>query len=308
MLFRSDDGNACTLSGCDGAGTCDANHRIVTCDEPGVCEDDNVCNTNTGVCEPVYSAESTACDNEDGDACTTSGCDGAGTCDAEHIVEPCGEEICRTPGFWGARGGRAGDGYYNHGQDVTGAMLPLEVCGNMITNTDLGSSASAIEAICVKGGDPRAKMMRMLMSASLNCGLGDCSANTIALIEYCNDACFAEDSGAYSMCHSSLGCFNEGGHITDDGSCVPAGTSACTGSYTACEDDDDCNGLEGEECVSFESCHDRMACPDYYDDGEVNGSDDCFEPLGPASSPKKCNAARKNTPYIFDLPGWTDSP
>jgi hypothetical protein len=152
-------------------------------------------------------------------------------------------------------------------------------------------------------------MMRMLMSASLNCALGDCGINTTTLIAYCNDVCEDDnDSGAMSMCHGALGCFNEGGHINEDGSCVPAGQSVCEDSGAACSDDSDCNGLEEEACVAYESCHDRQACPDFYDDGEVNGSDACFEPLGAASSPQKCNAARQQTDYIFDLPGWGTNP
>jgi hypothetical protein len=52
-----------------------------------------------------------------------------------------------------------------------------------------------------------------------------------------------------------------------------------------------------------------MACPDYYDGHEnepLDGSDLCFEPLGAASSPGKCNAARQTTPYIFDINGWVN--
>ena len=147
--------------------------------------------------------------------------------------------------------------------------------------------------------------MRMLMSASLNCALGTCSANTSGLVDYCNTACETEDSGAYGMCASALGCFNEGGHINIDGSCVPAGESVCEESGISCSEDDDCNAFSGEECVSYVDCHDeRLACPDLYDNEVINGSADCFEPLGAASSPKKCNAARKTTPYIFNLPDW----
>jgi hypothetical protein len=219
-----------------------------------------------------------------------------------------GLEICRTPGFWGSRGGYEGDGFWTKGQNVTGEVIGdgLMVCGTLITGTMLGDGQSATEAICIKGGDKRAKMMRMLMSASLNCALGDCSANTSGLVAYCNDVCANEVTADYGMCQGSLGCFNEGGHINADGSCVPAGEFACTGTDTLCDPADpvECNLLDGEECVSYESCHDRMACPDFYDDGEINGSADCFEPLGAASSPGKCNAARKTTPYIFDLPNW----
>jgi hypothetical protein len=51
-------------------------------------------------------------------------------------------------------------------------------------------------------------------------------------------------------------------------------------------------------CVPRESCHDRSLCPDSTDDGEINGSDFCFEPPGPAGSSGKCNAARKNAVQV----------
>jgi len=123
----------------------------------------------------------------------------------------CGDEICRTPGFWGARGGDAGDGnLYKHGQNITLAVIGdgLDVCGQEITNTDLADSESAIEAICINKGDPRAKLMRMLTSAALNCSLGTCNANTSALISVCNDICFANtDVGDMNVCQGALGCF-----------------------------------------------------------------------------------------------------
>ena len=251
-------------------------------------------------------ANEVVCNEELCEVCDPA--DGSCNVDEEDPVCQTGVEICRTPGFWGARGGFDGDGFYKHGQNVTGEVLGdgLDVCGTLITNTILGDGQSATEAICIKGGDPRAKMMRMLMSASLNCALGECSANTTVLVSVCNEVCDTEDSGAYGMCASALGCFNEGGHINSDGSCVPEGEFACTGTDTICDPANpvECNLLNGEECLSFESCHDRLACPDLFDDGEINGSADCFEPLGPASSPKKCNAARQTTPYIFDLPGY----
>ena len=204
------DNDVCTTDTCDPASGCiftpgalDCNDNNVcttdTCDPidgcvntPGAldCNDNDVCTTDT--CDPIDGCVNTpgALDCNDDDICTDDFCDPTDGCyhePADPMPSECmGVEICRTPGFWGARGGYDGDGYYKHGQNVTGAMLPLEVCGNMITNTDTGDSESAIEAICIKGGDPRAKMMRMLMSASLNCALGDCSANTTDLIDYCN--------------------------------------------------------------------------------------------------------------------------
>jgi hypothetical protein len=275
---------------------------------PDLCEENAA---GVGECiEDNDLANEETCDTLECGVCVT----GTGLCVVDEEDPAClGLELCRTPGFWGSRGGYEGDGFYTKGQNVTGEVIGdgLLVCGTLITGTMLGDGQSATEAICIKGGDPRAKMMRMLMSASLNCALGDCSANTSGLVAYCNDVCANEVSADYGMCHGSLGCFNEGGHINADGSCVPAGEFACTGTDTLCDPADpvECNFLDGEECVSYESCHERMACPDLYDDGEINDSADCFEPLGAASSPGKCNAARKTTPYIFDLPNWgVDTP
>lgn len=301
----NEDGDACTTSGCDGAGTCDPLHNVVTCDEPGVCEDDNVCDSDpesptAGQCVPVYSAESTPCDNEDGDECTVSGCDGAGTCDPNHILLPCGDAVCRTPGFWSVRGGHPGDEDYKHGDNITGEVLGdgLEICGLTLTNTDLANNQSAIEAMCINKGDPQAKLLRHLTASALNCELSNCGANTAALVEYCSDVCADNDDGvAISMCSSSLDCFNNGGYILEDGSCIAYGDGQCADSGGPCETNDDCPGTAFEaveECLMYESCHNRSLCED--------GSNFCFEPPGPASGPKKCNQARKDGTYIWDYP------
>ena len=302
---------------CDGLEICDegtdscAPGTAPVCENGDFCDGTETCDEVTDSCAPGTPPDCAA----EGDECNEGLCDEVNDiCYTEPLPpetapDVCfGDEICRTPGFWGARGGYDGDGFYTKGQNVTGAMLPVLVCGTLIDNTDTDSGKSAIEAICIKGGDPKAKMLRMLTSASLNCVLGDCAPATTGLIDFCNTACINDDSAEFGECASALGCFNEGGHINDDGSCVPAGASVCEDSGASCSDDSDCNVLDAEACVSYESCHDRMACPDLYDDGEVNGSDDCFEPLGAASSPKKCNYARQQTDYIYELPGWGTNP
>jgi hypothetical protein len=83
------DGNACTTAGCDGNGTCDQNHEAVICDLPTECQESNTCNPNTGLCEVTNKADSTPCAETDGNACTTAGCDGQGTCDQNHQTVTC---------------------------------------------------------------------------------------------------------------------------------------------------------------------------------------------------------------------------
>ena len=211
------------------------------------------------------------------------------------------DERCRTPGFWGARGGIE---KAPKSQNITQAVidqailengLGLPVCGIYIDNTDLLSNMSAIEAMCVnvKGVTER-QLVRQLTAAALNCVLGDCSPAHTAMLASCNAVC---DTGVGDMqaCIDELDCFNNGGDW--DGSMCTSGAGYCAIGGEPCDDVNTCVGL-GDYCMPGESCHDRDLCPDFDDDGEINGSDFCFEPPGPASSPRKCNAARKNDTFV----------
>jgi hypothetical protein len=255
-----DDGDACTTESCDTtSGLCETTDTVV-CDDLDPCTDDS-CNSETGEC--VYVDNGT-----------------------------CGEEICRTPGFWGARGG---DEKAPKSQNITQAVIDsvpggLEVCGVNITNTDLGSEFSAIEAICVSvKGELERQLVRQLTAAALNCALASCSDYHSDLVADCNDTC-ADGSGLLTIneCIDQLDCFNNGGAF-DGESCTFPGI--CESGGEACLTDDDCTEI-ADYCVPNETCHDRDLCPD---DGNF-----CFEPPGPASSPSKCNAARKNDVYVAD--------
>ena len=96
-------------------------------------------------------------------------------------------------------------------------------------------------------------------------------------------------------CIDGLDCFNNGGDW--DGSTCITGAGFCEIGGEACDDVNTCVGL-GDSCLPNETCHDRNLCPDLDDDGDINGSDFCFDPPGPASSPRKCNAARENDVYV----------
>jgi hypothetical protein len=114
------------------------------------------------------------------------------------------------------------------------------------------------------------------------------------LIAACNDTCTGKVGLSVSECVYALDCFNGGGSWDGD-SCGHPGL--CRDSGALCTSDEDCVGLS-DYCVPTESCHDRSLCPDSTDDGEINGSDFCFEPPGPAGSSGKCNAARKNAVHV----------
>jgi hypothetical protein len=263
----------------------------VVCDDGDACTGDS-CDPGTGEC-----VSTPGFDCDDGDLCTDDSCDPeTGACvnvPADPRQPGCaGVEICRTAGFWGAHGG---DEKAPKSQNITQAVIDaaggLAVCGTTIANTALGSSQSAIEALCVAvKGDVTRQLVRQLTAAALNCALADCSQAHADLIAACNDSCTGSGGLSVSECIHALDCFNGGG-TWDGDSCGHSGL--CEDSGEGCASDEDCVGV-GDYCVPTESCHDRHLCPDATDDGEINGSDFCFEPPGPAGSPGKCNAARKN--------------
>ena len=289
----TDTGEECWDAGCDGAGACVQQH-VPTSPSTACTDTGNECADagcdGAGNCDQLHAPKSpsTPC-GDTGEACFDAGCDGAGQCDQFHVPLVCGEEICRTPGFWGARGGTE---KAPKSQNITQTVIDsvpggLDVCGTFITNTDLLDSQSAIEAICVSvKGDIQRQLVRQLTAAALNCALANCSTEHQTLIADCNVVC---DTGVGDMqaCIGELDRFNNGGY----------GEGFCDIGGEACSDNEPCVGV-GDFCQPVESCHDRDLCPDFDDDGIINGSDFCFEPPGPASSPQKCNAARKNDVYV----------
>jgi hypothetical protein len=89
------DGDLCTIPGCNGtigsAGGaiigCDQIHNTVVCPPDGnPCTDDAGCVPGTGQCSYPNTQNSTPCPDNDGNPCTTAGCDGLGTCDQSHIM------------------------------------------------------------------------------------------------------------------------------------------------------------------------------------------------------------------------------
>jgi hypothetical protein len=133
------------------------------------------------------------------------------------------------------------------------------------------------------------QVVRQLTVASLNCAISNCDDYQTGLIAMCNDACAGDMAADYNMCVDQLDCFNNGGTWDEFAGCLFPGI--CAGPTapleTACEMDSDCG--EGNYCEP-DNCHTRDLCPE---DGKI-----CWEPLGPASSPRKCNAARKNDTFV----------
>ncbi len=209
--------NECAEAGCNGSGICDQNHVLDTNGTP--CTDTDL----TQCTDPACIAGQ--CD-QDGGGIHTCGpelpdvcCDpDDGICKPDPTLDPsCApvEAICRTPGFWGTHGGTE----KNKSQNITQAVIDaaggcLNVCGEIITNTEKDNAESALEAICVSvKGQQELQLARQLTSMALNCvisGFGPDCAGDEALFELfgrCNDACVSGDIGD---CIGEVDAFNNG--------------------------------------------------------------------------------------------------
>jgi hypothetical protein len=296
------DGSLCTIAGCDGGGTCNQVHFIPPCPNPGVCEDSNICNPGTGLCEVKYTPDSDACDDTDGDICTIAGCDGGGTCVQKHVESPC-VEICRTPGFWATHGGVEKNNATNITQAVIDSVGYLDVCGFMIDNTDADPTAplneSALEAMCTSPkGIIERQLVRQLTAAALNCVMsgasdGACTGTDRAeLLADCNTACTGGiSSRSVNDCIDEIDCFNNGGAW--DGDHCASGLGYCEGTTIPCDDSGGCG--QDVACIpSWETCHDRDLC--------LQDSNLCWDKPGPAGSSGECKLAKKNDIYYPDSP------
>ncbi len=270
-------------------------------DQPTDCDDGNACNvdscdTDTGDC--VHD-QPTDCD--DGDSCTDDSCNSE-TGDCVHRDNgTCGEELCRTPGFWKERAawekvtGKKVMPTQNITQQVIDAADggQLNVCGTYIDNTDVGNSHSALEAMCISvKGEPKRQLVRQLTAAALNCvmsGSSDCSGLSVGDNFATCDALCAGTGTDYGQCISAIDCFNNGGDWVGDvfggGYCAPAMTYCDDDDLASCDTAEDCDGVD---CLST-SCHERELCQE---DG-----DPCFEG-GPAGSQAQCKEAEGNNIYV----------
>jgi hypothetical protein len=265
------------------------------------CDPDTGCGTTPVECPPPA------------DVCFVAICDpvdGCGEVEIMPIPPECQDAtLCRTPGFWGRRGGiEKAPKSQNITQQVIDSVGFLDVCGVQITNTDLGSSQSAIEGICQSpAGTIERQLFRQLTAAALNCvmsgGGNDCTGVSIGThYAECNAVCTGGGTLDANTCIDGLDCFNNGGMwdgtecITGSGFCWLIGGDGPVlepnGPYTCNDQDIGVDGcIDGEFCQPDETCHDRVLCQD-----DPDGL--CFAPPGPASSPKKCNIARKNPPSL----------
>src|SRR5262245_41860651 len=82
------DNNLCTTAGCE-AGQCVQTHQQTPCAPDGnECTSDLGCNPATGLCQFPPLPNSTPCGDNDGNLCTTAGCE-MGQCVQTHLQTPC---------------------------------------------------------------------------------------------------------------------------------------------------------------------------------------------------------------------------
>ena len=181
--------------------------------------------------------------------------------------EPPGEDICRTPGFWGTHAGTEKPNSQNITQAVLDQAGGVMVCGQLIDTTDKLRQDSALESICVApSGEDTLQLARQLTAAALNCVISgdDCSAAD--LIARCDGVCQGDPAMSISDCIDALDCFNNGGRMLESGMCQ---IGTCNGDgVTACSDDDSCAFLGTlstvAKCVPLPgNCHDRDLSPEF---------------------------------------------
>jgi hypothetical protein len=200
-----------------------------------------------------------------------------------------GEEICRTPGFWGTHA------YANPkksgSQNITQAVIDqaggcIEICGETISNTEVDNASSAEEALCVAvKGQSTLQLARQLTAAALNCivsgGGSDCSGISIAeTFQACNDACAAGNTTA-DVNGSTVNCIEAIDTFNNDPACHdnplpdpfnPPGPAGSAGKDGRCNqaNQNDCTVLQPGEanCAAGNDCADAETCC-------ANGTEQC---------------------------------
>jgi hypothetical protein len=314
----------CTLDACnEDTDSCDHTPDDSFCDDDDVCTEDS-CEA-TGCVNDATAAEGDPCDADQNPCTGEFGIDSCvdGECvPGEFNFAECG--ICRTPGFWGQRGGTSFDrngelAGFNYTQAVIDAAGGdcLYVCGQSICGTDsadyLGTFGSALEALCVISNDKIGlnQAYRQMVAANLNCvlsGGSDCEAMMNDILvgitwAQCDASCSSAtpDKATLTKCSSQLDCWNNGYEVKpvgDGWGCF----GECQGTSTECNTASPiCPGA----CLPPPgNCHDRELCesanPEVIaeltiDNPFLSCAPDASESLGAAGGVEACKAAQGKT-------------
>jgi len=278
----------------------EASDMCVTTDVSSqVCPDNEfcantVCNEASDACDRTDISDQ-QCPDDPNNVCEDNTCveaqDGCVAVPAEPLPAECVGAICRTPGFWKVHAWVNPDkrGSRNIAQEVIDAGGGcLEICGEVITNTDKNNADSVIEAMCISvKADSRLQLVRQLTAAALNCivsgGGSDCVGAPLYadVFSTCNAVCAnpASDKGMLTACIGEIDCLNNGGLPLGNGFCQQGTCANGSPCKESCSDGSACVPLPG-------NCHDQPLV------NEELGLD--FDPPGPAGSEKRCSAASDN--------------
>jgi hypothetical protein len=302
-VCRSAAGDCDLAESCNGStGACPADVKSTEVCRPVVnpiCDVEESCDGTNDACPDD---ELLNCEDDDGEICTGAVCDELEGCVFEDVCI----EICRGPGFWSTHSGE--EKGINIGQQVLDEAGPLQVCGQIIDNTDdLGDLSASLEGFCVRTqGVKERQLYRVLLTTAFNCAIsegGSCEDITDDFVDVswdeCNSLCAddpVEDGPTLQECKAQFGCFNAGGRIID-GECAKGTCEEDPETYCG-SDFGDCPLVldEEQDCVPFEdSCARQPLCSEDLDAEATI----CPKP-GAASSPKTCKEARHNECTIDD--------
>jgi hypothetical protein len=296
-VCRGSAGECDIAESCDGTnGACPADEKSTEVCRPVVnpiCDVEESCNGTDVTCPDD---DLLNCEDDDEELCTGATCDEIEGC----VIGDVCTEICRSPGYWSTHSGY--EKGINVGQQVLDEVGSLEVCGQIIDNTDdLGDLSASLEGLCVRTqGVKERQLYRVLVTTAFNCAIsegGSCEDITEGFVdvswEECNALCAddpVEDGPTLQECKAQFACFNSGGRIIDGecakGTCEEDPETFCGSDYGDCP----LVGDEEQDCVPFEdSCARQPICSEDLDAPATI----CPKP-GAASSPKTCKEARHN--------------
>jgi hypothetical protein len=288
------------------AGTCNPGCQCATCGDGIVggneaCDEGAANGTSASCCSTTCTllAASTPCDDTDGNACTTAGCDGSGgACDEAHVLAPSGaacgdttDDTCTDPDTC----------------DDAGTCLPHDApagaaCGDQgveCQNDDACDGAGS----CTDNGP-----------AVAGSACGDPSDTA------CTDPDACDGAGSCLDNHATVGaaCGDQGVECQNDDACdgagscadngpAPAGSACGDPSDTACTDADGCDGAgscfdnhatvgaacgdQGVECQNDDACDGAGGCTD---NGTAPDGIACTDTDGEACTVATCNSGTCN--------------
>ncbi|MBK5290126.1 MAG: hypothetical protein JJE04_00340 [Acidobacteriia bacterium] len=306
--FTCGAGTECTDQKCDAAAACVSSSKLdgTACGSATdtICTDPDTC--VAGLCVLNNAPGATVCNPGNPATCDPAEYCTAGVCPTDDPGTGCSNAVCRTPGYWSTHAGN--DKKNGSAVNTTQAVIALaggtlNVCGETITNTDLNSINSAVEAMCVSvKGDSQLQLIRQLTAAALNCvissavlptGPNPCAGVPLyaAVFAECNTACIANlDKASITACIDKVDCLNNGGIPTGSGASYFCSTGKCSDSPTA-----NCTSGNLSLCATpgtatcnpnTNNCHNQPL------PGPLTDS--------PAGSSDKCNDAIKNSCEVTD--------